>query len=617
MVYCPLNALNMTYHFLNTTRYLAAKLRHGLFVPEERKIREGQTPTIAGYRLRQPFVNDRGELTGRGGIYQNKSGKKVVVKTLARKGHDIQWEYLANEASMLKLLEKLTRRFPRGRISPRLIRAIERPSDLVIETELVRGRSIAKVPDAARARLLATVLDKLRTVSSRLSTKDRNMLAKRTTFHYTASFLSHLVHVIATNPRRISLYLSISRLFFRNVLALRVPIRDLSLVHRDLDPANIVVSRDRTTVVDWESCVLSDPLYDLADVSRLFFRQLSKSRHRSLVTAFVKTPNEARRFAALVAFSTLQTLSICGPASTYGRRAVAHFNMIQSEILPQYKKERKSLYERVNTIALNVIARANAILRLNAVFPTPALILCYHSVSDTRWRFSTPVREFARHITYLKRLFRVTSLSRLVRNGFPNGHVAITFDDGYADVYRNALPILKRHGLSATVFALGDRANVNRTEIDNQLPLMSNSQLNALTRCGWEIGFHTATHPDLRKLNGTELTREIVKGKQVLEKKIGTAIRYFAYPRGLYTDDVLSSVAKAGFQAAFTVDGGAANGNHPFFVDRIPLEGNATVQDLKALLSPPGLLVERLFLRILQMKERMTNFFSIPASVVS
>ena len=42
---------------------------------------------------------------------------------------------------------------------------------------------------------------------------------------------------------------------------------------------------------------------------------------------------------------------------------------------------------------------------------------------------------------------------------WPRGLTALSFDDGFAQVYTQALPILRRHQLSATVFLVGRRVS--------------------------------------------------------------------------------------------------------------------------------------------------------------
>jgi len=66
---------------------------------------------------------------------------------------------------------------------------------------------------------------------------------------------------------------------------------------------------------------------------------------------------------------------------------------------------------------------------------------------------------FEKHLDWLGKRFCFVSLDDLgfhLQNERPFGRpaAAITFDDGYADVYRNAFPILKRKGIPAAVFVV-------------------------------------------------------------------------------------------------------------------------------------------------------------------
>lgn len=89
---------------------------------------------------------------------------------------------------------------------------------------------------------------------------------------------------------------------------------------------------------------------------------------------------------------------------------------------------------------------------------TPFQVLLFHRVTDIEEPFfdTVPVRVFDGQMALLRRHFNVLPLDELVersgRNDVPSSAVAITFDDGYRDNYENAFPILRRHGLPATVF---------------------------------------------------------------------------------------------------------------------------------------------------------------------
>lgn len=97
--------------------------------------------------------------------------------------------------------------------------------------------------------------------------------------------------------------------------------------------------------------------------------------------------------------------------------------------------------------------------------PSRAVVLRYHSVSDDTpecdgYRcpsIAVSPRTFRRQMRLLASLYTVVPLTTLVDRivsgePFAPRSVAITFDDGYMDNYRHALPILAQFALPATVY---------------------------------------------------------------------------------------------------------------------------------------------------------------------
>ena len=86
-------------------------------------------------------------------------------------------------------------------------------------------------------------------------------------------------------------------------------------------------------------------------------------------------------------------------------------------------------------------------------------ILIYHQVLDERdplRPYEVDKRTFERQVRILTRYFNVLPLSEAIdrANEFtlPRNTICITFDDGYADNRRNALPILQKFGVTASFF---------------------------------------------------------------------------------------------------------------------------------------------------------------------
>jgi peptidoglycan/xylan/chitin deacetylase (PgdA/CDA1 family) len=79
-----------------------------------------------------------------------------------------------------------------------------------------------------------------------------------------------------------------------------------------------------------------------------------------------------------------------------------------------------------------------------------------HDVSDPLFPGDVDRAQFDRVCGWVKSWCNVLPLDeavqRLASGSLPARAVAITFDDGYADNHRVALPVLRRHGLTATFF---------------------------------------------------------------------------------------------------------------------------------------------------------------------
>ncbi|HXE04750.1 MAG TPA: GNAT family N-acetyltransferase [Bryobacteraceae bacterium] len=84
-------------------------------------------------------------------------------------------------------------------------------------------------------------------------------------------------------------------------------------------------------------------------------------------------------------------------------------------------------------------------------------ILYYHRVNDDNDPFfpAMSTQVFDRLMQVVSRNYTVVSLTEMLQrfeDGSPEQLMAITFDDGYRDNYQQALPILERYGLPATIF---------------------------------------------------------------------------------------------------------------------------------------------------------------------
>jgi peptidoglycan/xylan/chitin deacetylase (PgdA/CDA1 family) len=206
---------------------------------------------------------------------------------------------------------------------------------------------------------------------------------------------------------------------------------------------------------------------------------------------------------------------------------------------------------------------------------------------------------------WIKTWFNVLPLDQAVNHlksgTLPARAACITFDDGYADNFHVAMPILQRYGLTATFFIatgfLDGGRMWNDTIIETvrscqHLPVISSeapqstpptieerrgainalinqikylpvaervtmteqlaqsagvqpptnlmltaTEVRAMRKAGMQIGAHTMSHPILARLTDEQALQEIGDSKQFLEDLLRERIGLFAYPNGKPGED--------------------------------------------------------------------------------
>jgi peptidoglycan/xylan/chitin deacetylase (PgdA/CDA1 family) len=157
--------------------------------------------------------------------------------------------------------------------------------------------------------------------------------------------------------------------------------------------------------------------------------------------------------------------------------------------------------------------------------------------------------------------------------------VVITFDDGAASVFTNALEILARHRFRAIQFIvaglIGKRNDWDIAKGEAPDLMMDENQIREWLAAGHEIGSHTATHPNLKRVPLTQAREEIFGSKKKLEDTFGIAVRHFCYPSGKSNESISGLVAEAGYSSACSVEFGVNTAATPRFALRrvTPLSG--------------------------------------------
>jgi peptidoglycan/xylan/chitin deacetylase (PgdA/CDA1 family) len=128
------------------------------------------------------------------------------------------------------------------------------------------------------------------------------------------------------------------------------------------------------------------------------------------------------------------------------------------------------------------------------------------------------------------------SLASYTPVGFDKARVSLTFDDAWASVYQNALPVLDKYGFKSTQYLLtGNTADPD---------YMTSAMMKALGDDGQEIASHTVDHQDLVTLTSAQQKSELSDSKTSLQSWTGKTVTDFAAPYGSYDQNVIANIKK-------------------------------------------------------------------------
>lgn len=231
-------------------------------------------------------------------------------------------------------------------------------------------------------------------------------------------------------------------------------------------------------------------------------------------------------------------------------------------------------------------------------------ILTYHKfcTGESLDAYTINIDLFKEHMEYLKENdYRVISISELLNcienNFFPEKPVIITIDDGFKSVYNLAYPILKEYGFSATLF-------LYTNFIGNGPNQLSWKEIKEMLDQGLEIGSHSVSHTNLLNMKKNEsyldyinrTKKEIFLSKAILERNTGSSIVSFAYPYGVYSQEIIMLAKQAEYKALLNVN----NMNNsipinPYSLNRQVISSSCSLEKFQAILQEKTLQVNDIF----------------------
>ncbi|MCI0452685.1 MAG: polysaccharide deacetylase family protein [Candidatus Latescibacteria bacterium] len=254
-------------------------------------------------------------------------------------------------------------------------------------------------------------------------------------------------------------------------------------------------------------------------------------------------------------------------------------------------------------------------LRLLRVFGYVVLSLPLLNDSEL---WTTSVSEFERHIQYLKESgYYTITLDELHewqsgRRELPGRPVVITFDDGDESVYELGLPILARYGFRASLFVVTGRVGTKWDDVNcldwSRLRELDQSGVFRIESHSHDMHYKVEAEGTVRPVfvaaaaHGFEFERapswedavreDLMRSRDEIEKNIGRASAYLAWPYGATTPELDRIALEAGFLRTCTlrarpnprVTTAASGAAAPTEIARYTITARTSLRDFRAML---------------------------------
>lgn len=270
----------------------------------------------------------------------------------------------------------------------------------------------------------------------------------------------------------------------------------------------------------------------------------------------------------------------------------------------------------MHSVSFKIIIACVALWQSTIVWATPpdrpqtmapamnnAVILMYHHVSENTPPVTTvSPQTFAQHMLYLIQHHQVLPLETIVNSlkrgePLPDKAVALTFDDGYKNIFQNAHPILYKYNLPYTVF-------INPSLIGEESDQLNWQQVKLMAQQGASFANHGNVHQHMlaRLANESVQTwlarvmEDINGAEKELKQQLGYSLRYMAYPYGEFDLALKTRLRKEGYTGFAQHSGAIASYSDFGALPRYPAAGiYSNLESLKVKLNSLAMPVKDIF----------------------
>lgn len=337
----------MKYHFLTIESFVFGKINTLLS-----NYFSGKNHFVSKIPAKYKFIRKTQAINFRSnsmvGVYLNKKKEKVVIKQYAYKLKDLDYKYLVNEASVLKLFNTI-KLIPNNKVKIRFPNLIEVCSDkhnIMLVTEFVSGVALSNLSSQQIVKHIILVIKYFRSLSQILPKNEFNALPKRSPYLMLLTFPFYLLRTFIKEPYHIRNYFYCVYYFYK-YSKYAVLNNKFGVAHRDLYPDNIIIDKKSgdITIIDPECLVVSDELYDLASLARLYSRFLTPIDIIIIINALELDYREKQKLICLMISGCMIKIATEKKATRDYNDAISGLQTVINNLIPKLNENIYDIYD--------------------------------------------------------------------------------------------------------------------------------------------------------------------------------------------------------------------------------------------------------------------------------
>jgi peptidoglycan/xylan/chitin deacetylase (PgdA/CDA1 family) len=188
-------------------------------------------------------------------------------------------------------------------------------------------------------------------------------------------------------------------------------------------------------------------------------------------------------------------------------------------------------------------------------------IIQYQNVTtrDGIYKLWLSLAAFKKQMDYLaENPFRILSIDDAVRymrralGTASHRAVSLTFDNGFADFFNEAFPVLAEYGFPATVLISPDKIGRQTTLGGETVDYLSWDHLRELSAAGVTMGAYEDEHWNINRIPRERVRDHIRTYKHRLEDGLGAEVSYFGVKEGVPSPEMRDLLVETGYRAFLT-----------------------------------------------------------------